>query len=300
MGRDNDRRPDLVVCFIISVPRSGPTWLLSPRLPGPGRKFPRSCASISWPRWIVLSLPAKSVPRLSTGCTHTGRCYSACLVSASPRPCSSPPDLPSSTNRKGCAGSKKGKWTRVKSRRGAVPRSSPFPLPAHQTGRADFPHPAFRPASWQAHDMTPVFGTCGVAAHRGVPNTASADMPAAARRQLVTPDEEVAHVVIQMRLDHPVRGVVRARTEVATPSPQQTVQRVAHFLPCPHVPRHQDRPHLVLQTLHALLRRAGPDEPASGLAGGIPHPLLANCADAIIGSTMKDRTQAHGAISSGH
>jgi hypothetical protein len=26
--------------------------------------------------------------------------------------------------------------------------------PAHQTGRADFPHPAFRLASRQAHDRT--------------------------------------------------------------------------------------------------------------------------------------------------
>ena len=35
----------------------------------------------------------------------------------------------------------------VESRRGAVSLSDPFPLPAHQTGRADFPHPAFRLAS---------------------------------------------------------------------------------------------------------------------------------------------------------
>src|SRR2546427_8912246 len=28
---------------------------------------------------------------------------------------------------------------------------SPFPFPAHQTGRADFPHPAFRQTSQQAH-----------------------------------------------------------------------------------------------------------------------------------------------------
>jgi eukaryotic-like serine/threonine-protein kinase len=28
----------------------------------------------------------------------------------------------------------------------------PFPLPAHQTGRADFPHPAFRLASSQTHE----------------------------------------------------------------------------------------------------------------------------------------------------
>jgi len=26
-------------------------------------------------------------------------------------------------------------------------RAAPFPVPAHQTGRADFQHPAFRPAS---------------------------------------------------------------------------------------------------------------------------------------------------------
>jgi hypothetical protein len=41
----------------------------------------------------------------------------------------------------------------VESRRGAVAGGheaiAPFPLPAHRTGRADFPHPALRPASSQ-------------------------------------------------------------------------------------------------------------------------------------------------------
>jgi len=31
----------------------------------------------------------------------------------------------------------------VESRSGAAPRRAPFPDPAHQTGRADLPHPAF-------------------------------------------------------------------------------------------------------------------------------------------------------------
>ena len=36
----------------------------------------------------------------------------------------------------------------VEDRRGARPTGSrPFPIPAHQTGRADFPHPASRLAS---------------------------------------------------------------------------------------------------------------------------------------------------------
>ena len=40
---------------------------------------------------------------------------------------------------------------RVEEERGGVEAlpMAPFLLPAHQTGRADFPHPAFRPASLQ-------------------------------------------------------------------------------------------------------------------------------------------------------
>jgi hypothetical protein len=41
------------------------------------------------------------------------------------------------------------KWTlcRVEEERGDAYKRVPFPLPAHQTGRAVFPHPAFRLAS---------------------------------------------------------------------------------------------------------------------------------------------------------
>jgi hypothetical protein len=39
--------------------------------------------------------------------------------------------------------------SRVEERRGAA--NGPFPLPAHQTGRADFPHPAFRLVSSRAY-----------------------------------------------------------------------------------------------------------------------------------------------------
>ena len=37
--------------------------------------------------------------------------------------------------------------SRVEEGRGVASKRVPFPLPAHQTGRADFPHPAFRLAS---------------------------------------------------------------------------------------------------------------------------------------------------------
>lgn len=43
--------------------------------------------------------------------------------------------------------------SRVEERRGIRPKElgCPFPFPAHQTGRADFQHPAFRQTSYEAH-----------------------------------------------------------------------------------------------------------------------------------------------------
>lgn len=38
VSRDNDRRPDLVVCFITSVPRSGPDMVPLDAAPGSGLK----------------------------------------------------------------------------------------------------------------------------------------------------------------------------------------------------------------------------------------------------------------------
>jgi mRNA interferase MazF len=40
VSRDNDRRPDLVVCFITSVPRNGPDMAPLAPSPGTGLKVP--------------------------------------------------------------------------------------------------------------------------------------------------------------------------------------------------------------------------------------------------------------------
>jgi mRNA interferase MazF len=40
VSRDNDRRPDLVVCFITSVPRQGPDMAPLAASPGTGLKVP--------------------------------------------------------------------------------------------------------------------------------------------------------------------------------------------------------------------------------------------------------------------
>lgn len=40
VSRDNDRRSDLVVCFITSIPRTGPDMAPLPASPGTGLKVP--------------------------------------------------------------------------------------------------------------------------------------------------------------------------------------------------------------------------------------------------------------------
>lgn len=40
VSRDNDRRPDLIVCFITSVPRDGPDMAAIPTAAGTGLKRP--------------------------------------------------------------------------------------------------------------------------------------------------------------------------------------------------------------------------------------------------------------------
>jgi len=90
-----------------------------------------------------------------------------------------------------------------------------------------------------------------------------AERPDASRRHLMAPDQKVTHAVIQMGLDRTVRDVMGSGTEVAAPSPQQAVQCAAHLRPRPFVARYQDRTQFVFQTLHALVRRAGSDEPSA-------------------------------------
>jgi hypothetical protein len=55
------------------------------------------------------------------------------------------------------------RFGRVEDGRGSLGpmANAPFPIPARQTGRADFRHPAFRLASPQAHDGRPLIAGVG-------------------------------------------------------------------------------------------------------------------------------------------
>src|ERR1700730_17110729 len=66
---------------------------------------------------------------------------------------------------------------KVESRKGARPGptgSRWFPFPAHQTGRADFPHPAYRQISPQAHGRGPMC-TSRNRSTPNVPNTTASE-----------------------------------------------------------------------------------------------------------------------------
>ena len=62
--------------------------------------------------------------------------------------------------------------SRVEESRG-IASAARFPSPAHQTGRADFPHPAFRLVSRQAHGRAPFRLKCRGPGIPGSPETAS-------------------------------------------------------------------------------------------------------------------------------
>ena len=90
---------------------------------------------------------------------------------------------------------------RVEEGRGGLYRIgiTPFPFPAHQTGRANFPHPALRLASSRGTrrgaQMNPAQPK-----HAEIPEHGPSREPrGAARRHLVTPDQKMPHALIDVR-----------------------------------------------------------------------------------------------------
>jgi len=81
VSRDNDRRPDLVVCFITSVPRTGRDMAPLPPTPGTGLKVPSVVRFESWQRSIGRLLPASWARRRPTGCGRNARSSSVCSAS---------------------------------------------------------------------------------------------------------------------------------------------------------------------------------------------------------------------------
>src|SRR5262245_17695593 len=158
---------------------------------------------------------------------------------------------------------------------------APFPIPAHQTGRADFPHPAFRLVSlqstrpWSQVDA-PEMQHTERAEHR-FPREAVG----AVRGHLVTSDQEVSNPFVDVVVDGPVRRQPGAVTEVCTPASQQAIKLSAHVSPGIQVAGHQDVADLGLEPQDALLRRARAQIPVAILSVVVRAEAVAKEVEAL-------------------
>ena len=141
--------------------------------------------------------------------------------------------------------------------------NAPFPIPAHQTGRADFRHPAFRPASPRGTRR----GRSGQALEAQNAefsmNYIECESAIAAPLHLVPSREERARTFKDVLVDAAVCLAPRAVAKVVGPASQRPVQLVTYFRPWIDIARHQKIADPCLEPLHTLLGRARTQIPVS-------------------------------------
>ena len=122
---------------------------------------------------------------------------------------------------------------RVEEGRGGLYRIgiTPFPFPAHQTGRANFPHPAFRLASSRGTrrgaKMNPAQPK-----HAEIPEHGPSREPrGAARRHLVTPDQKMPNALIDVIVDRSIGRQARPVPSPATGLPRLPVSPSLRAVP---------------------------------------------------------------------
>ena len=138
--------------------------------------------------------------------------------------------------------------SRVESWRGEL---SPFPAPAHRTGRADFPHPALRLDSlqryrWDASSCTAHFMHSQIAEDRRV-----LELTGAPRGHLVTPLQKVSHSRSHMGIHGSIALAFAAVAEISLSPLQHSIEPVAHLRPRPR-PGSQCFADLGFEPLHTL------------------------------------------------
>src|SRR5450631_973432 len=98
--------------------------------------------------------------------------------------------------------------------------NAPFPIPAHQTGRADFRHPAFRLASPQGTRRDRSVQTLEAENAEFSMNNIECESAIAASLHLVPSREEPARTLKDVLVDATVCLVPRAVAKVVRPASQ--------------------------------------------------------------------------------
>ena len=142
---------------------------------------------------------------------------------------------------------------RVEEERGSSGDAGPFPLPAHRTGRADFPHPALRQGS-------PPDSRTGTGMHTTQTQNAQRtedhivrQNACAARRHLMPPSQEMTHSGRDMIIDRALRLPSSPVAEVVRPAAQNAVEPVSDFRPRALIAGYQHLVQLASQPRHPLL-----------------------------------------------
>ena len=102
--------------------------------------------------------------------------------------------------------------------------NTPFPVPAHRTGRADFRHPALRLTSLQSCRSRSIVDACHLQHADFSEHNAPREPTTATSAYFVPSGEEVSHPIVDVIVDRPVRRHTRPQREVIRPSPKYSVQ----------------------------------------------------------------------------
>src|SRR6266481_5666549 len=134
--------------------------------------------------------------------------------------------------------------------------NAPSPIPAHQTGRADFRHPAFRPASPQSTRRDRSGQALETQNAEFSMNDIECESAITAPLHLVPSREEPAHTFKDVLVDTTVCLAPRAVAKVVGPASQRPVQLATYFRPWIDIARHQKIADPCLEPLHTLIGRA--------------------------------------------
>lgn len=141
----------------------------------------------------------------------------------------------------------------------------PFPLPAHQTGRAVFPHPAFRQVSSQAARRRH-FAHAVQHEYARVPIDLIREPSDATSWRLMSSAQKGEHAVEDVSINGLMSRSKRAIAEVSGPAAQKAVQSCLYFGPSALVARRQQLADLPLDPQHAFLGRSRAKIPPSPIA----------------------------------
>src|SRR6201994_4756672 len=117
---------------------------------------------------------------------------------------------------------------RVEDGRGGT---APFPVPAHQTGHADFPHPAFRLASPQGPRRRPTALASKASDGQFPVDMFPGELVRSTPLHFVSLTEEMPRSVTDMLIDGLVCRREGAVGEVGRPTAQNAVHPCSHFVP---------------------------------------------------------------------